>query len=285
MKDSKIFGERESPGLRWKYETHLKDHTSLSDSTIEKYCNVISGFLEKCQKGCRVSDVNRYIRSRCLKKSNYYVQFAMRHLFQMLNKEHLLKHLKHRKQPPRQKLKPIVELKRLLEIIDKIPNPEYRLISRILIETGARVTEVITLKAEQVREIGEEVQLLLHSKGNQEHFVHLVRKETKKQLMKRVNEIGSGHLFLGDRKSKTYYHYYYLGIREVFRDNEIKNFGTHGFRTNFVVFLRKSGADTETIRRAVGHSSIMTTQRYFEHELIDIKKKVADLFYKTNYVE
>ncbi len=61
-------------------------------------------------------------------------------------------------------------------------------------------------------------------------------------------------------------------------ESPVSSFTPHDLRRTFATRLLESGADINTVRQAMGHSSVVTTRRYDkrdEHLVEDATRKVA----------
>lgn len=70
----------------------------------------------------------------------------------------------------------------------------------------------------------------------------------------------------------------YQLLRTRADESKVSSFTPHDLRRTFATRLLKSGADINTVRQAMGHASIITTQRYDrrgERTVEEATRKVA----------
>lgn len=132
-------------------------------------------------------------------------------------------------------------------------NPVLDIAILLVAKTGMRLSELISLKAGEVQE-----EFNIIGKGAKERniscpqeVVRAVRGYEKAEGLvkgKKLLSVGRRHLqqLVFDRAKE-------LGI---------KNFSIHTIRHCYATFLLSKGADLRVVQEMLGHSSIMTTQRY-----------------------
>ncbi|EDM22952.1 tyrosine-type recombinase/integrase [Caminibacter mediatlanticus] len=133
--------------------------------------------------------------------------------------------------------------------------------------TGARVSEIINLKNDDIKENGEFFYLKLTGKGNKERIVpiekdYIIDFLEKLQELKDKDNINSEY-FLPDKQG------YKTAITSIqsFNKTLLKNLGIkgniHQYRHTFATILLEKGVDINTIKELLGHSSIQTTASYY----------------------
>lgn len=166
------------------------------------------------------------------------------------------------------------QMKEILDLPDtsKLLGLRDKAILEFLYSTGARVSEMVSLRAEDVDLIGGVVKVM--GKGKKERFLPLgepavesirdylkSRKDSNRALFLNKNSKP-----LGDR-----------GVRLII-SNYIKkaslllNISPHVFRHSFATHLLNHGADLRSVQELLGHSSISTTQIYTHVSLDSLKK-------------
>lgn len=66
-------------------------------------------------------------------------------------------------------------------------------------------------------------------------------------------------------------------LSKMFKDAGVANASSHSLRRTHIDELRRTGADMNIIREQVGHSSLSTTQAYFEVDPAEKEKAVGKL--------
>jgi site-specific recombinase XerD len=169
------------------------------------------------------------------------------------------------------------EVKKILEIPcgDDFISLRDKAILEFLYSTGARVSELVSLKRSDLDLIGGIIKV--KGKGRKERLLPLGEpaiESIKRYLDKRkdnnpflfVNQRGKP---LTDRGVRLIVERY---IKKVFLSLKVS---PHTFRHSFATHLLNRGADLRSVQELLGHSSISTTQVY-THLTIDILKKIYD---------
>lgn len=176
-----------------------------------------------------------------------------------------------KKQPRVSELEEIIKL---IESPSKYEKNELvalrnRAILETLFSTGMRISELISLKKEQIDKTGK---IFILGKGKKERFVYLTPRaqgHIKKYLEVR-GENNSSYLFLPskgkninqkDRKiSSNYVEERVKRYRELL--GLIIPISPHSIRHAFATYLAESGANPAAIQILLGHESLDTTTRY-----------------------
>ena len=148
-------------------------------------------------------------------------------------------------------------------------------ILEFLYSTGSRVSEMVSLKVEDVDLIGGIVKV--KGKGKKERLLPLGEPAIvaiKKYVDKRTDK--NLYLFI-NRKEKRLSD---RGVRDIINRYLKKavlflKISPHTFRHSFATHLLNKGADLRSVQELLGHSSIATTQVY-THLTIDSLKKVYE---------
>lgn len=157
---------------------------------------------------------------------------------------------------------------------------------RLMHNTGARVQEVVDLKASDLR-LDTSPSVRIFGKGRKERFCPLWR-ETARKLRGLLHEqqidINSHEfIFLNSQGKKlTRFGVKYIIEKYVRLATKSaptlsrKNIHPHTFRHTTALHLLQSGVDLNTIRCWLGHADVTTTNRYVEIDL-EMKRKALSL--------
>lgn len=153
----------------------------------------------------------------------------------------------------------IEETKRLYEALLKSPNPMLKPIISMLILTGARKSEVLYAKWE---EIDFEMRLWRVSMTKSGKARHVPLSDGALKILAETPNIpGSPYIFAKPKTGKPF--------ASIFRswDTARKQAGLpevriHDLRHSFASFLINSGRSLYEVQKLLGHSQIQTTQRY-----------------------
>jgi len=133
-----------------------------------------------------------------------------------------------------------------------------------------RLTEVITLRAEQIREDS----ILVHGKGNKERLVpvspYLAKSLMQYQMVREAyfeGKLPERYLFVS-RSGKKLTHegiakFMKVAATEVGVNGSIR-VSPHTCRHTFAHLQLRNGLDIYSLSRVMGHESISITQRYLE---------------------
>lgn len=137
-----------------------------------------------------------------------------------------------------------------------------------MLDTGVRRTEAANLELKDVDT--QEGQARIIGKGRKERFVFFAPSTT--ELLKRWLTIR------GDEPG-TLFWLSFDGIKMVFnrikREAGLELFHPHQLRHPTATNLLAAGADTHSVRRMLGHASVLTTERYLSMGSADLKAKHA----------
>lgn len=154
----------------------------------------------------------------------------------------------------------------------------------LAIGCGMRRAEIAGLKRKALNHVTHVITIL--GKGNKERRV-TPSDEAWERLQEWLNlrgEEGCENVFVTVKKGHHIMHFMPLsesGIYKLLRTNanqaKVASFTPHDLRRTFATRLLETGADINTVRKVMGHSSVVTTQRYDkrdESELEVATKKI-----------
>jgi integrase/recombinase XerC len=150
-----------------------------------------------------------------------------------------------------------------------------KLIVELFYSTGMRRAELINLKLSSVDLSGGMVKVL--GKRNKERYIPLlpsVVEGVKNYLQKRKQLTAkSDHLLLTSKGDKIYETLVYRIINTYFSkvSSKVKK-SPHILRHSFATHLLNEGADLNSVKELLGHSSLASTQVYTHNSLEQIKQ-------------
>lgn len=160
------------------------------------------------------------------------------------------------------------------EIID-FESVRNKLVVELLYSTGMRRSELINLKIEDVDYLNQTVKVL--GKRNKERYIPLLqsvivslRKYIELRDQIRVKE---SYLLLTKKGKKTYDTLVYRIINNYFStvSSKVKK-SPHVMRHSFATHLLNEGADLNSVKELLGHSSLASTQVYTHSSLGKLKE-------------
>lgn len=149
---------------------------------------------------------------------------------------------------------------------------------------GMRRAEIATLKLQNINHQTRVITIL--GKGNKERKVApsddvWCRLE---DWLKVRGEEGCENVFVAVKKGDNIQPYWAITASAIYQllksragDSQVSAFTPHDLRRTFATRLLESGADINTVRQAMGHASIITTQRYDkrdEHRVEEATRRV-----------
>ena len=170
------------------------------------------------------------------------------------------------------------ELKQVLEILndnETFEGVRDKLITELLYSTGMRRAELINIEIKDVDFVNETVKVL--GKRNKERYIPLlksVQKTIKKYLELRGElNTNSSYLLLTKKGKKIYDTLVYRVINNYFStvSSKVKK-SPHVIRHSFATHLLNEGADLNSVKELLGHSSLASTQVYTHTSLGKLKE-------------
>lgn len=172
-------------------------------------------------------------------------------------------------------VEPIRDLNKINKIkgnLLKQKNPRNLLLFVLGINTGLRISDILPLKLEQVKD----------EKGDPKNYIYLTEKKTHKQRKIVLNNEVKKALQIYFNKSEQYDLDTHLFTSEKSNRNKpiskvrawqlvnewcrkvgmIERVGTHTLRKTLGYQMRKRGIAIEVIQKVLGHSSVKTTSTY-----------------------
>lgn len=157
-----------------------------------------------------------------------------------------------------------------------------KMLITIFYETGMRLTELITLKENQIDYSRSHIKVL--GKGNKERIIPISRgaqlaiKDYQELKKKNFNEPAE-FLLITEKGKKLYPKYAYLLVNHYLGTaSTLDRKSPHVLRHTFATHLMNNGADLNAVKELLGHSSLASTQVY-THNTIE---KLKDVYKKAH---
>ncbi|WP_010180920.1 tyrosine-type recombinase/integrase [Aquimarina agarilytica] len=172
-----------------------------------------------------------------------------------------------------------VEIADVFELFEKDLSDFFKLRDRVIIEllytTGMRRAELVGLTIGSVDLVSNNLKVL--GKRNKERIVPLLE-VTVRLLSKyidgykeRYNSEILSPLFLTNRGVKIYENFVFRLINSYFGKVSVKNNKSpHILRHSFATHLLKNGADLNSVKELLGHSSLAATQVYTHNNIAEL---------------
>ncbi|WP_169778743.1 tyrosine-type recombinase/integrase [Campylobacter curvus] len=177
------------------------------------------------------------------------------------------------------------EVKKFLNAIDtadfKVNTNRNRLIIKIIVFTGIRVSEALNLKRKDISEDGELYVIRIRGKGNKYRIV-MIKRVLIEDLLDTIaiNYINKeGYLFINKKGTRLTQAYVSRIVEQIlFRAGirKEKN-GAHMLRHTFATLLYKKQKDLVLVQEALGHASLNTSRIYthFDNDKLKLAAQVA----------
>lgn len=179
-----------------------------------------------------------------------------------------------------------VEEKDMRVLINQVEFPDNwsgkteRLLIRIFYDTGMRLAELVTLKSSQADLEVATVRVL--GKGNKERIIPLsaslveeIREYQKeKPASQAPQEQGSQETLLVNSQGRPLYvKYAYLAVRKwLSQVTTLDKKSPHVLRHSFATHLMNHGADLNSVKELLGHSSLAATQLYTHNSIEKLRE-------------
>ena len=168
-----------------------------------------------------------------------------------------------------------------VEFPDSWSGKTERLIVEIFYNTGMRLSELINLKEQHI----DASSVKVIGKGNKERIIPISRilSDTIQGYIEKKREEFPGadkvYLLINQKGKKLYPKYVYLVIKKYLNlVTTIQKKSPHILRHSFATHLSNNGADLNSIKELLGHSSLAATQVY-THNTIE---KLKDAYKKAH---
>ena len=247
-------------------EKHIKPN-KIEIETITK--EVIVQFLDWLETNRSVSISTRNQRLACIKSFYKYVQTNELDLFESCSTILSIKNKKF----PNKRISYFTEneIKIIINYLNNNKNLKKLTMICVLYETGARVSEFINIKLNDVN-LSENASITLYGKGNKTRIVPISQELVKlinKYLKEAYINYGDDYLFYSNykkpynRKSINYL------INQLINDLKLKypnyfkgNYFPHSFRHTKASHLYNNGTPLLYVKEFLGHSTITSTEIY-----------------------
>lgn len=170
------------------------------------------------------------------------------------------------------KLPIVLSKEKILRIFSCVSNVKYRNICQVIYSSGARLSEALHLRIEDIDSSRMMVRIKA-GKGRKDRYTLLGNRALADLREYWKKEKPKFWLFPGKSQKKpiTCRHVQYAFQDARKKAGVLEHATLHSLRHSFAVHLLESGCDIVQIQRLLGHSSIMTTIRYLHMRSLDPK--------------
>jgi integrase/recombinase XerD len=251
----------------------------LSHKTIKSYCFYVKKFLlyiGKDPKEVSKKDVrefmeylsNKELASNTLNVALNSVRFMLE---QLLNKKWLInfRYAKNKKKIPT-----VLTKEEIIRLINAISNKKHKLMVSLAYGAGLRVSELVHLKAEDMK-LGNGFGVVRNGKGGKDRLF-IIPESLKSQLDGLLVSLKPDNfLFPGNNgnslSTETVYTVVKLAAKKAGID---KNVHPHTLRHSFATHIIENGYNVYVVQDLLGHSSVETSMVYIHtaaSKIINVK--------------
>jgi site-specific recombinase XerD len=227
---------------------------------IEKYLTYITGNLEKTEEE-NIKNFLLTLKDRGLSPQtlNLYLN-SIKFLYHKALKQHVPINIKFAKRTL--KIPIVLAKEEILAILDSIKNIKHRLMVAIAYGAGLRVSEVVSLKVDDL-DFYRKIIHIKDSKGGKDRITIMPGK-FQRELMDYIKyKTSKDLLFPSERGGKMSTRTLQMVFESARRNAGIKsNASFHSLRHSFATHLIENGTDIRYVQVLLGHSNIRTTQIY-----------------------
>ncbi|WP_067139985.1 site-specific tyrosine recombinase/integron integrase [Oceanivirga salmonicida] len=265
---------------------YLKIEKGLSELTIRSYRVDLKSFFKKTQKeynNVEKDDIYAYIENMKNMFKHNTVQrkisslktfYKYLYMNKLIDKDptNTIKAMKKEKRLP--DILTESEFSRILETFNHEPKSvRDKLILKLLMATGARISEIINLEIRDIED-NEYRYIRVLGKGSKYRYIPIYDEianeikeyiKTERELLKHSRR--DHKLFTGATRTS-----FYLVFKEHAKNCGIeKSVHPHMIRHSIASLLLKNGADIRIVQELLGHASITTTELYTHVEKSKLK--------------
>lgn len=287
-----------------KWQDWLTIQRNYSNNTTQSYLNDIETFFNYISKNVisikdleelTIRDFRNFFSARARKKISKATiarqESAIKNLFKYLNENNIIKNtaIFQISSPKLPKLLPkAIEVDLTFDIIDEAKKnckePWIGLrdtaIFILLYGCGLRISEALSLNLEDINNTDF---IKIKGKGNKERYVPtlpIIISSIKKYIKACPYKLKpKDALFLGARGERLKPRIIQRKLQQIRTTLNLPDSTTpHALRHSFATHLLAQGSDLRSIQELLGHSSLSSTQRYTEVDIVKIKNEYKKAF-------
>ena len=156
-------------------------------------------------------------------------------------------------------------LKEILIYLDQNKNKNMKLCFLLMLTTGIRRTELTKIKVNNIDLKNGQI-YLEDTKNHKPRMIYIITDEIKDLITELENQIPNQKFLFYSSKTNGYVtpntvSSYFTKIK---KDLELKTLSPHKLRHTYATMLINNGADMNSVRLLLGHSTLNMTQRYIQ---------------------
>lgn len=264
------------------FKDWMVDNTKLAAGSILSYDRTIRQYFRH-YANLKIEHVNNFIAKRFREKRSYYVKYAFKYFFQYVGDNQLYTKLVSVKTQPRKSHGTYLPDHIMRSIIKGIRHEMYRDIATLQYSVGARAHEIISIREENINQIEANgkpiISIWIQGKGKKERQVFL--SISIKPMLQKYLRGKTGFIFINvtnpedefevNRIINNHRTYYYNELMKSAKEHGVDKLGTHDHRRNVADIMLQNGANIKTIKDALGHRNISTTEAYLKNNQENVR--------------
>jgi integrase len=271
------------------FEDYLTLNTTSSHLTVKSYLSVIRRMILSLGLDFNITQINEWLKKQNHNKNCYHYKYAIRHFLICIGKKNLIGELSPSKVKQRKKLFRFVPKDKMEKVINSLSG-RFKRIAFLQIKTGARISEILTLRAENIDFNIDPNMIYIKvgvgkskTKGSKEGNLYLSKKY--EPLLRSWMPRPYGYMFLDKVNDKDSDEILYRKIDTLTRAfntelskagnwNNIEGLSSHYLRHLYSDYFLKAGGDPIYLKEALRHSKIDTTMKYVSIQEQMVKKVI-----------
>lgn len=157
-------------------------------------------------------------------------------------------------------------------------NLYYKSLILLLMDTGARILEILLIEKKHVNLVEQEI-LLTHTKTKEDRVVFI--SDTTSRVLSKLMKLETKHQYLLHnitRNRPSIYEDVLFFMKKMKPIFGMKSLHAHMFRHSMASIWLQNGADIRSVMDVLGHKNLETTQRY-----LHMNKNHTKNMYRKNY--
>jgi len=219
--------------------------------------------------------VKRHADGTADRANKRFALYALKRFFAYIEQKDMFqqyyeKYGKHIHAQPRKIVSKEITPSQILMLYEKLDEP-FKTIMALQYETGARISEILSLKPENVTSDGNAISLTVRVKGGGKRQLSILNKTAIDSLNGLMRTAGNGWIFHepdGTKISLDDVNYIYSNIGLEFFDRPLTS---HWLRHSRGVHIYNRNHDILEVKEALGHADIKTTYTYLKSAGVLVK--------------
>ena len=252
--------------LKLEAEMRSRKYSLKTQNAYVYYNKLICRTLQKNPEDIRSDDVTEFLaimeKVNCYSASSLNLAIsAIKFFFRYVLKNNCIRD--HKRPDLNKNLPKVFSAEEINKILNFEKNPKHRLLLMLAYSSGLRVSEVVSLKKENI-DLSRQVIYIRQGKGRKDRYTMLSEKaavfiKEYYEYFKIDSWIFPGQDSMRHLTIRSAQHIFDKAVRNA---GITKNLSIHSLRHTFATHLLENGTDVRYIQTLLGHSNIRTTERY-----------------------